>query len=322
MPDELVQTLNPKMIALLREAHELSDDALAHNTRRTYESLWKDFCAFCDHVSAPALPAHPATVVSYLMQLAPAQATNTLETKLAAIRHFHLEARVPDPTADSAVRKVLQGARRRYGAAPERKAAVERDILSAMLSAQPGTLTGARNRALLLVTWACDLRRSEAVALDVRDVQFLGDRMIVTVRHSKTDQRREGYEISVPRMDDSDLCPVTALFTWLTAAEITNGPLFRKIDRWGHISLRALTDQVVADLVKAAALALGLDPAAFAGHSLRRGLITQAARNEEQTGDIRKVSRHKSETMLDVYRADTEEAQMRVIGRALGKRDG
>lgn len=320
MSNELVQTLHPQMLALLEDAHDLAQEAHAANTLRTYESLWKHFCGFCNILQAPALPAHPATVVAYLAHIARNRKINTLETKLAAIRHYHLKARLPDPTADSAVKDVLEGARRKLGAAPTRKSAVERGLLVEFLSAQSDTLRGARNRAILLVGFACDLRRSEIVALETQHVKFFSNRMTVTLEQSKTDQRREGFELSVPRIqEDLEICPAHALQTWLTIAKIKSGPLFRKVDRWEHLSDSALTDQVVADIVKDAARAAGYDPKDFSGHSLRRGLITQAARNREQTGDIRKVSRHKTEIMVDAYRADAEETQMRVIGNALRK---
>lgn len=318
MANELTQTLHPQMLALLEDAHNLAQDSHAANTLRTYESMWKHFCGFCNILQAPALPAHPATVVAYLAHLARSHKFSTLETKIAAIRHYHLKARVPDPTADSAVKDVLEGARRKIGTATTRKAAVELELLGELLAAQPDSLSGARNRAILLIGYACDLRRSEIVALETCHIKFFGDRMTVTLEQSKTDQSREGFELNVPRIkEDLEICPVHALQTWLSIAKIKSGPLFRKIDRWEHLGEKALTDQVVADIVKSAAKAAGYDPKDFSGHSLRRGLITQAARNREQTGDIRKVSRHKTEIMVDVYRADTEETQMRVIGNAL-----
>lgn len=318
MPNELVQTMHPQMLALLEDAHDLAQDSHAENTLRTYASMWKHFCGFCNILQAPALPAHPATVVAYLAHIARSHKFSTLETKLAAIRHYHLKARVPDPTADSAVKDVLEGARRKLGTATTRKSAVELGVLGELLAVQPDTLRGTRNRALLLIGYACDLRRSEIVALETRHIKFFSNRMVVTLEQSKTDQTREGFELNVPRIkEDLEICPVHALQTWLAIAKIKSGPLFRKVDRWEHLSDSALTDQVVADIVKDAAKAAGYDPKDFSGHSLRRGLITQAARNREQTGDIRKVSRHKTEVMVDAYRADTEETQMRVIGNAL-----
>ena len=312
-----VQTINPQMLALLEDAADIAQDAKAVNTLRTYESRWKHFCAFCEIVHAPALPAHPATVVSYLAHLARRQKISTLQNKLAAIRHYHLKARVPDPTRDNAVRDVLDGIRRKFHTAPTRKAAVERDVLRHMLAVQPDTLRGVRNRALLLIGFACDLRRSEIVALEYKDVKFFPNRMVVNIGKSKTDQYGEGFPLSVPRIADTSICPAHALKTWLEISKIKSGPLFRKIDRWEHIGADALTDQVVALVIKQSAAACGYDPNEFGGHSLRRGFITQAARNREQSADIRKVSRHKTEIMLDVYRADAEDAQMRVIRGAL-----
>ncbi len=307
----------PRALALIERAHMYASKSKSANTLRTYQSLWDDFCQFADRMRAPALPAHPALVVAYLSELAPIQRTTTLSSRLAAIRHFHERERVADPTRDTAVRDVLEGIKRAHGTPPTRKKAIDRDILAALLRVQPQTLRGARNRALLLVGYACDLRRSEIVALKVEDVEFMPDRMIVTVARSKTDQHGEGYALNVPRGEEKTFCPVIALSTWLAAADIQSGPLFRRVDRWEHVGNSPLTDQVVKDIVKEAALAAGFNPRNFAAHGLRRGLITQAARNREDTGDIRKVSRHKTEVMIDVYREESAEAQMRVIGNAL-----
>ncbi|HSH80768.1 MAG TPA: tyrosine-type recombinase/integrase, partial [Herpetosiphonaceae bacterium] len=68
-----------------------------------------------------------------------------------------------------------------------------------------------------------------------------------------------------------------ALKAWLKAAGIEEGPLFRPITRHGRIAPARLSDKAVALVVKRTAQAAGLDPAMFAGHSLRAGLATSAA---------------------------------------------
>lgn len=316
---KIPQPYDRKARELIELARNYADNASAPNTTRTYESLWDEFREFCKRFHASALPAHPATVVAHISELARAgYKLNTLETKLAAIRHFHIEARAEDPTADNAVRKVLDGIRRTIGANPTRKAAIDLDDWRAMILKLPKTLRGTRDAAMLLICYACALRRSELVALRVKDVAFFREHMVVTIQRSKTDPTGESYEINVPRAEDEIMCPVRALQTWLTISGICTGFIFRKIDRWEHIGETGLTDQVVADVVKAAAASIGIDPALVSGHTPRRSLITAGAKNQEQTGSIRKVSRHKTEVMVDAYRADTAEAQMRVIGGALG----
>lgn len=60
------------------------------------------------------------------------------------------------------------------------------------------------------------------------------------------------------------------------------------------MSESAISDRTVADLVKKYALLAGLDPAQFAGHSLRSGFITSAAEAGANLFKIMDVSRHKS----------------------------
>jgi hypothetical protein len=67
------------------------------------------------------------------------------------------------------------------------------------------------------------------------------------------------------------MCPTQATLAWLAIADISQGPLFRALDRHGHLGAERLSDRAVALVVKRAAQAAGLDPARYAGESLRQG---------------------------------------------------
>jgi integrase len=86
------------------------------------------------------------------------------------------------------------------------------------------TLKGVRDRALLLLGFAGAFRRSELVALDVADLQETDDGFRVLIRRSKTDQEGHGATIAIVRGHHA--CPVKAVKAWLSAAGITEGPLF------------------------------------------------------------------------------------------------
>jgi integrase len=168
-----------------------------------------------------------------------------------------------------------------------------------MLDACPDTMLGTRDRALLALGFAGAFRRSELVALQVADLTEVADGFRVLIRRSKTDQTGEGAEIVVPR--GLKIRPVEAVQTWLQAAGISEGLLFRAIHRGGHVKGRGLRGHDVALAVKRYALAAGLDPVQFSGHSLRAGFVTSAAETGATIFKIAEVSRHKSTDVLAGY---------------------
>jgi integrase len=103
----------------------------------------------------------------------------------------------------------------------------------------------------------------------------------------------------------SGLGPVAALKAWLEAARITTGPIFRSVRKGGAIGAR-LPAQSVADIVKAYAERVGLDPALFAGHSMRSGFLTSAAKRGASIFKMMDQSRHRSVETLRGFVRDAE----------------
>jgi integrase len=68
-----------------------------------------------------------------------------------------------------------------------------------------------------------------------------------------------------------------ALKRWLDLALITEGPIYRGVDRGGRVLPERLSQEGVARAVKRAVARFGLDPKQYGGHSLRSGFATSAA---------------------------------------------
>src|SRR4029077_2779181 len=107
-----------------------------------------------------------------------------------------------------------------------------------MVALCPDNMIGRRDRALLALGFAGAFRRSELCALQVDDLVEVPDGLRVLIRRSKTDQPGEGAEVAIPR--GYKLRPVEAVQTWLAAAEISAGPVFRAVARGGRVSDAAL----------------------------------------------------------------------------------
>jgi site-specific recombinase XerD len=198
----------------------------------------------------------------------------------------------------------MRGIRRSVGTAPKRKAPATADKVCAMASNMPDGLIGLRDRALLLLGFAGAFRRSELVALNVADIQECEAGLRVHIGRSKTDQEAQGVTIGI--VPGAVACPVRAIKAWLEAAAITDGPVFRSIAKGERVSTVRLSDKSVADIVKRHASRLGLDPAAFGGHSLRAGFLTSAAAKGASIFKMMDTSRHKSVDTLRGYVRDAE----------------
>jgi integrase len=148
-----------------------------------------------------------------------------------------------------AVSAVWHGIRRAHGTAQTQKAPLLVPDLRRITSYLSDRSIGIRDRALLLVGFAGAFRRSELVALNCADIEFSADGMVVTLRRSKTDQECAGRKVGLPYGSNPETCPVRALRTWLETSGITEGALFRWIDRHGKMHDR-LSGAAVALVVK------------------------------------------------------------------------
>ncbi|WKA31590.1 site-specific integrase [Bradyrhizobium roseum] len=272
----------------------------SNNTRRAYGADWADFTAWADTVNLNSMPAEPATVARYLAQLADGgKKASTIQRRVAAIRAAHKAAGHEPPTNAEGVKATMRGIRRRLGARPTRKAPATAEVLAKILEKLPTTLAGLRDRALLLIGFAAALRRSELVDLEVNDIERRSRGIVLQIRGSKTDQEGKGELIPVP--NGRELRPVDALDAWLGAGGITQGAIFRNVDRHGRVGSAALSDRAVADIVKRAIASCGLDAKLFSGHSMRAGFITSSLDRKVDLFKIMKISRHVKVDTLKVY---------------------
>lgn len=286
------------------QARDYAESAKAPNTRRAYQSDWRAFTRWCDEHGRATLPASPDTLILYIASLAETRKVSTIQRRLSSISVAHQLAGHDSPTHDAHVRTVMQGIRRTKGSAPDAKEPAVTKVLKAMVEALPEGSIGVRDRALLLLGFAGAFRRSELVSLDVADVRETNDGLVITLRASKTDQSGEGTKKGIPYGSTPHTCPVRAVRAWKEAAGLTEGPLFRPINRHGQVRPRRLTGHAVATIVKKAAVLAGLEPEHFSGHSLRAGLATAAAQAGVNERVIMQQTGHKSLPVLRRYIRD------------------
>ena len=302
---------------------DLLRTSLARNTRLAYRVGWDRFADYCRSRHSDPLKATPTDVADFLLHLASKPRSSGATTRpgeplslgtiricRAAINRKFRERSQDSPAVDPQVNALMQALARLLHVRKRRVKALREHQIAAIMAhcdelAQSRTyrLIAARDAALIAVGFAGALRRSEICALERRDVRFLDERqsqgMFVEIRRSKTDQNGRGHRIAIP--DGQLIRPVKRLRHWLTAAGIDRGPVFQTMGRGGRLKGNALSNSDIPRLVKRYASAIGLDPADYAGHSLRAGFVTSAAVHHARLDKIMEVTRHKSTRLVLQY---------------------
>lgn len=296
----------PDAVEELEDAHAYARQAKAANTRHAYQADWNDFETYLKKRNRSTLPASPDDVALYLRYLVHRRGlkVSTASRRLAAIAERHQSSGFTSPSEEWVVRNTLRRLRCEHGTPARGKAPLLIEDVREIMERIPDTLTGVRDRAILLLGFAGAMRRRELVSLDIEDLALAPEGIVISINQSKTDQIRKGRKIGIPHGAHEATCPVRAVLYWLEHSKLCEGPLFRGITKHGAVRSSRLTDQIVADIVKQYTKAIGKYASRFSAHSLRAGFITSAAIAGVSERAIQDQSGHQSVTVLRRYIRD------------------
>ena len=165
------------------------------------------------------------------------------------------------------------------------------------------TIAGLRDAALIRLMSDCLLRISEAVAVNIEDIQ----KSMLRIKSSKTDQEGRGEVLYVGG-------PTLKLIDrYRTRAEIQSGALFRHIRRGDHVQGGRLTTVSARRIIPARAKAAGVE-GFISGHSLRVGSAVSLAQAGASVVDMQNAGRWKSPQMPAHY-AKAELAERGAVAR-------
>lgn len=284
-----------------------TDAAQAPATRRAYDSLWRNFAAWCQERAYQPLPAAPVAVAAYLAERAQAVKPATVRLDAAAIGHQHRQRNLPNPVDSEGVKSALAGLARlgRAGAQKQARGISREDLAAIRATActpragRGGKMeTEARARArgqvdiaLCAVMFDGMLRRSEAAVLTWDDIAPAADGSgRLTVRHSKTDPQGEGKVL------------------WISPATMAALDALRGESADGAAPVFGLSGQQISRRIAAACEAAGLGKG-YSGHSLRVGAAQALAAANISLAGIMENGRWQSARMPARYTRNAAAAQ-------------
>src|SRR5579872_1162851 len=300
---------------LERIVREIEEKAVPDNTSRAYEGDERCLSRCCADLEIPdpyGLGARDIlTFVAY--ELERGCSLSTVTRRLSGIRHAYKKRSKPFPMTFREQSIYLARIQNELAALdnsrplqlPKRKRIYEDGVLAKILATfDVETPRGARNHAIVSNSAWGAFRRSEIAGMrcNQRVLAERGHTFILT--HSKTNQTGHVNHVHIPYRSDPITCPVRSMNRHLKMSRFEEGPIFRGIDRWGHVRDTALTAPVVALIIKQALRDIGMsedDVAHYSGHSSRRWWVTKALRAGIPRYVVKTHARIRREDTVDVY---------------------
>lgn len=292
-------------------------------SKRAYDADIAHYERWCATQNLRACPASVDTLIYYFECLSSGNAARapgaaplvkgrwqvaTIARRRASLSKYHgLQGVHPNPAKDTRVLQVIKDIKRTVGVAQKRKDPLLPDAIEPTAT-QMATETdprAMRDLAIVLLGFLGALRRQELADLDHEHLVFDAGGVWLTLPWRKTDQEGRGTVVGVPRGVGA-MCPVRALSAWIARLARGTGPVFVGMSQSGAMRGRISTGEI-ARVVRRFAARAGLDPSNFAGHSLRRGLVTAMVRAGRDAATIMRQTGHKSEQMIRLYTAEDKD---------------
>ena len=224
-----------------------------------------------------------------------ARSLNTVTHRIAMLSSVHRMKKLSSPAKHENVLELIRRIRRGYAARgihATRKTALTKPLLQALLDTCDDSLTGIRDRALLLFAFASGgRRRSEVAEAIIENLNVVSsDGYSYRLGRSKTDQTGEAHTAGAYKPVFG--AAASALKNWLAVSGVKEGFIFRRIRR-RQVTSEGLSGDAIALIVKrhTAQARLRGD---FSGHSLRSGFVTEAGRQRVPLGEVMAMTGHRS----------------------------
>jgi len=251
------------------EAFSKLNGAYAPNTIKSYYTDTNAFVDWCGEKNIEPFPLTSASTRMYIETMAPDYSYASIRRRLSCLRRVNKLLGHDDHTHTEEVYLTIRRLKRSKCLEQQQAVGINHDVLVKMIDAQPNTLAGIRNKALLSLGYDFLARRSELVALRTTDLEFTKDGALKgMIRKSKTDQYGRG------RLVFGSERSAKLLRMWFRKKPKEIETVFCAINH-GHCIDRAICDRNVNEIIKKSVVKVKRcerpSDLEVSGHSLRVG---------------------------------------------------
>ena len=293
----------------------------ADSTVKKYCGAFKRWKIWAASHKLLAIPAKPHEFALYLQFIGEHSVSKSaVEEACNALSWVHSVSGLDSPTTHPLVKATLSGLQRTLAKPVVKKETKTIEMIEAVVrdAERSGSLSDLRLATACVLGYAGFLRFSELVNLTPADFEVSGEMMKIRIKHSKTDQLRQGDEVVIARTG-SRTCPVAMFERYLQRVGMSKGDgrfLFRAIQRTkngeslresGSISYTCLRSVFLRKMTS-----LGFPAHEFGLHNMRSGGATATANANVPDRIFKRHGRWKSENAKDGYVKDSLENRLEV----------
>ena len=167
--------------------------AYAPNTLKSHYADANAFVDWCSEENIVPFPLTSASIRRYIETMAENYSYASIRRRLSCLSRINKLLGHQDQTQTEEIYLTIRRLKRSKCLEQQQAVGINHTLLVKMIDAQPDTLAGIRNRAMLSLGYDFLARRSELVALRTRDLEFTKDGALKgMIRKSKTDQYGRG----------------------------------------------------------------------------------------------------------------------------------
>lgn len=294
------------METLLLERARFIRAAISPRSLTGYGYDFAMFEAWCSEIERTALPASEDTVSLYLTgMLVNGKKVSTVRRHASAVAYQHRSRGLESPVTRE-IRLLLGNAKRLRCEPLHQMRAISVEELRTMVAAldldpRPEAI---RNSAMLTLGFSSALRRSNLVGLELADLEFTAEGLILQIRHEKQHSgtpRRIGILLGSSALT----CPVVRLRAWLDFRGVAEGTAVFTHTRPGS-HRRGLRGDSYWRIVKQSMERAGLSSTDVGGHSTRASFVTAGVNAGANSCAIANTTGHRNIATLQRYYRETD----------------
>ena len=277
---------NPRLEKLKQNAISSMVGSKANSTLNTYLPYTVKWSKFCEEFGFQEFPASNAHFILFIQDLIDSakekgNKSGVVTTAVYAVDFVHSVLGLPKPGAQEGIKLMLEGAKKALARPVVRKKPLTQEVVWKLIKyfvpdAEAMSLHGLRYAVYCALAFVLEARFMDIIDVCPDNIVDYGDRMVVFLEMTKTDQYREGA--FVPFMNSGEPQGAYALVELLLdTLPVDQGSksIFRRVGRGSRkgefFREETMSYTLVSDGIKEALKAVGEDPSIYGLHSFRSG---------------------------------------------------